>query len=119
MSSDIYIPLSIVLSHQGQFELMTDFNVGVEDAKKELSLHHPDYHWVNQCIEPVLMCRFGRRAAWRHVSVVHSNHIVSPICTERGKYRGLRSELLVTCGDEFCKWLIQWLDDLGYEYTVL
>ena len=109
MSSDIYIPLSTVLNQPGHFELKTDYNVGIEDAKKELSLEHPDDYWVNECLKPVLLCRFGRRYTWRAVEVI----IPDP------EYPGgLPPNLHISCGGDFRHWLMQWLDDHNFPYTV-
>lgn len=100
MSSDIYIPLAVVLSHPGQFELKAALNVDTIEAQLEILKDDPDMEWVRSCLEPVLLCKFGRRETWRHVEVFDK-------------------ELHISCGGAFRSWLYKWLNDLGYKYTTL
>ena len=101
MSTDIYIPLEIVLSHPGQFELKTALNGDIETARECLNEeNHFDIDWthIENELRPVLLCKFGARESWRYVEVF--DH-----------------DLHVSCGSSFATWLVQWLDDHAYKYV--
>jgi hypothetical protein len=102
MSSDIYIPLSIALSHPGQFQYKTALNGCVEDARKmldEQDCFKIDWWAVEDEMKPVLLCKFGARDTWRAVEVF--DH-----------------DLHVCCAGDFRTWLIQWLNDHNYNYQI-
>ena len=98
MSTDIYIPLSIVLSHPGQFKLKAELNGSVEMAAEAVAEDDIDWWHVESLMQPVLMCKFGARESWRVVEVF--DH-----------------DLHVSVGGSFRDWLTDWLDDHAYSYT--
>ena len=100
MSSDLYIPMSIVLGHPGQFWFKTELNGSIEDAREALFCDEDspvDWDYVKSEMTPLLMCKFGKRESWRPVEVFdHDLHI--------------------SCGGRFRIWLLYWLENMGYEY---
>lgn len=101
MSTDIYIPLGIVLSHPGQFQLKAVLNGDVEEAAEALKYPkdgNPDWDYIERELKPVLLCKFGARESWRSVEVF--DH-----------------DLYVSCGAHFAVWLMNWLEEHGYKYT--
>ena len=101
MSTDIYIPLDIVLTHPGQFQLVTALNGDIETARECLNEEiEQDIDWVQleNELKPVLLCKFGARETWRCVEVFDR-------------------DLYVNCGSNFAIWLMGWLDDNGHKYT--
>ena len=105
MSSDIYIPLSTVLSHPEHFQFNTAYNVGVEEARLEAASDQPDWYAVTDSLKPVLLCKFGARETWRYVDID---------INEWGM-----TELHVPCGGDFRRWLMTWLDDHNYRYIII
>lgn len=101
MSSDIFIPLSIVITNPALFELKTDFNVDVKSATQSIVGPDPDYEWIRSCLEPVVLCKFGARDTWRFVDVTSDN------------------ELHISCSGEFRGWLMKWLIDLKLPYKIV
>lgn len=101
MSTDIYIPMQIVLSHPGQFSLKAELNGSVEEASEALKYAkdgRPDWEYIEDELKPVLLCKFGARESWRVVEVFdHDLHI--------------------SVGGQFRDWLVTWLDDHGHKYT--
>ena len=106
MSSDIYIPLWLPLSQPGHFEFRTELNVDVDTARHEAALIEPDWDWVKECLEPVLMCKFGARETWRVVEVYKEESTDTV-------------QLHVCCSGDFRWWLCEWLDDHNYQYTII
>ena len=102
MSTEIYIPLRIVLSHPGQFRFEAALNGSILDAVEEFSTTVTDQevNWehVESIMKPMLMCQFGARPTWRVVEIF--DH-----------------DLCVTVGGQFRDWLLHWLDGHAYKYT--
>lgn len=101
MSTDIYIPMEIVLSHPGQFQFKAELNGDVVQARLTLQEAEPgkvDWDSIQNEFTPLLMCKFGAREIWRIVEVFdHDLHI--------------------SVGGSFRDWLVIWLDDHGHKYT--
>lgn len=98
MSTDVYIPMQIVLSHPGQFQFKTALNGDVDSAADEIKQTDIDWDYIESMMKPVLLCRFGARESWRCVEVFdHDLHI--------------------SCSGQFRDWLTGWLDDHAYKYT--
>lgn len=100
MSTDVYIPIELVVSNPGRFALKTDFNVSVEAAASEFKEDEPDMDYVYSALEPVTLIKFGARESWRYCTVMRD-------CT-----------LHLTCSGEFRTWLFAWLEESGiaFEY---
>ncbi len=100
MSTDIYIPLAVVLSHPGQFTIKPALNGCIEDAAEIFKAeegHNIDWEAVDSELQPVLLCKFGNRETWRFVSVFdHDLHI--------------------SVGGSFRMWLISWLEDHNHPF---
>jgi hypothetical protein len=101
MSTDIYIPLRIALSHPGQFQFKTALNGDIEAARElinEENDHGVDWWQVESELKPVLLCKFGARETWRSVEVFdHDLHI--------------------SCSGQFRGWILAWLEEHGYKYS--
>jgi len=101
MSTDIYIPMGIVLSHPGQFWFKTELNGSIEDAREAVFFDEDDpidWDYVESIMKPVLLCKFGKRESWRVVEVFdHDLHI--------------------SCAGQFRDWLLHWLEENGHKYT--
>ena len=100
MSTDIYIPLTIVLSHPGQFQFKAALNGDMQDAIQEVNLpdqRMPDWDYVETIMKPVLLCKFGARESWKVVEVFDL-------------------DLHVSVGGQFRDWLLHWLDSHAYKY---
>lgn len=100
MSSDIYIPLAVVLSHPGQFELKAALNGCAHAAYSELGENVVDWEYIKDQITPVLLCKFGARDTWRVVEVVGE-------------------QMHVSCAGDFRMWLYKWLNELGHPCSTL
>lgn len=108
MSSDIYIPLGIVISHPKHFRLTTDYNVDLETAASAINEPEPDWDWIKDCLKPVLMCQFWPRISSRHVEVF--TNVID----------GRQEPVLhVKCNGDFLKWLCDWLHAHNYPYTII
>jgi len=105
MSSDIYIPLRIVLSHLGQFELKAELDGCTHGAYSELGEENVDWDYIQSQLKPVLLCKIGARETWRVADVI----INRP---------GEEAKLHICCGNSYAHWLIHWLNDHNYEYTM-
>jgi len=115
MSSDIFIPLSIVLSHAGQFQFMSALDGSVESAREAAFPQDGadvDWEYAKSLMTPVLMCQIGARATWRVVDIIFTHGLTSS--------RGLRGEprMHICCGNSYATWLIHWLEEHGHEYTM-
>lgn len=99
MSSDIYIPLSIVLSHPGQFALEAALDGDIGNARQAMYDTPIDWDYVQGELRPLLLCKFGARETWRVVDIGTSDH-----------------NLHISCGGSFRAWLLHWLDDNGHPY---
>jgi hypothetical protein len=104
MSSDIYIPLWLVLSQPGHFDLKAVCNVDVETAREEAASADPNWDYVEACLEPMLMCRFGH-VQYRPVDITEDQLGVK--------------ELHVSVGGGNRKLLCDWLDGHNYRYTMI
>lgn len=115
MSSDIYIPLSIVLTHPGKFEIKAALNGCTEVATAELNDNHEtDWEFIRDQLTPVLLCKFGARATWRHVTICTNTLLEhTQFVTTSTKV----TEMRVNCSGDFRDWLIHWLEENGFEYT--
>lgn len=105
MSSDVFVPLSIVLSHPEHFAFNTAYNVDVETARAEAASKLVDWWYVQDCLKPVLMCKFGARETWRHVEIIENEWELF--------------DLRITCSGSFRWWLCDWLDGHNYQYTII
>jgi hypothetical protein len=114
MSIDICIPLSIVLSHRAQFKLKAELNGSTDMAHDEMVLDDPDWDYIYNLLTPVLLCQFGARATWRHVDVFTSKALIldDDSVTKSTVY------LRACCGGDFRNWLIHWLEEHNYQYTI-
>ena len=117
MSSDFYIPISIVLSHPGQFELKYDSNGDIDDARAELKEEFVDYSVISMWLQPVVLCKFGARESWRVVSIMDNygfQHV-------DGSLLKLEYEccLHISCGGNFRTWLLDWLTKQDYEFDYM
>ncbi len=101
MSTDIYIPIEIVLSHPHHFQFEAALNGDMEDARVEAADDAEmgiDYNYIESCMKPVLTCKFGARETWRVVEVFdHDLHI--------------------SVGGSFRHWLVTWLTDHQYKFV--
>lgn len=105
MSSDIYIPMSIVLSQPGRFQFKAALDGSVWDAALAALDKPVDWEYVESLMTPILECKFGNLDSWKVVNVIINRH-------------GEQAKLHICCGSTFASWLIHWLDDNGYEYTM-
>lgn len=110
MSSDIYIPLKVVLSHPVHFELKAALNGDVENARQALYDHPIDWEYIEYELEPVLLCKFGARETWRPVGISAPDPEFEPTAIV---------ELHVCCGGSFRQWLMTWLESHNYPYTII
>ena len=102
MSSDIYIPLSTVLSQPRHFQFKTELNVDVDTARAEAATDEPDWAYVQYCLKPVLLCKFGAREIWSYVEIFDGT-----------------SDLHICCSGDFRTWLMEWLNDHNYGYIII
>lgn len=100
MSSDIYIDLRIVLTHPEHFAIRCEHNDSVQAAAEYVKGDDPDYYSAEMALKPVLMCKFGARKSWRYVEVMDE-------------------EFHVSCGGSFRTWLMEWLHEHNYQYTII
>ena len=107
MSSDIYIPLWNVLSQPGHFHIYADCNVGMETAREEAGGIDPDWDYVESCLEPLLMCKFG-------VGIGIQTRPVDIVEDESGA-----KELHVSIGGGNRKRLCDWLDSHNHRYKMI
>jgi hypothetical protein len=104
MSSDIYIPLWNVLSQPRNFTLYAACNVSLEAAREEAASLEVDWDYVEACLEPILMCKFG------HVQ----NRPVDIVEDESGT-----KELHTSIGGGNRKLLCEWLYAHNYRYRMI
>lgn len=104
MSSDIYIPLKVVLTNQEHFELSAVLNGDIDQAHEAMHVEEPDLYWVQQLLKPVLTCRFYPRKTVRYVDIFEEAD-------------GL--VLHVSCGGDFLHWFITWLDEHHFPYELI
>lgn len=110
MSSDIYIPLKVVLSHPVHFELRAALNGDVGNARQALYDDSIDWEYIEYELKPVLLCKFGARETWRPVEIITSDP----------EYPGEDSgSLHVCCGGSFRQWLMTWLESHNYPYIII
>ena len=115
MSSEIYIPLTVVLSHPGQFELKAALNVDTNSAYAEIIEDDTDWDYVRSCLEPVLLCKFGAREAWHCVEVFTTKAVIQ----DNGHVSKSELSLHICCGVSFFSRLCFWLNEHNYKYSTL
>ena len=57
MSTDIYIDAAKLLQVES-VTFVTDFNVGVPEAREEYGKDDPDLYYARDCLKPVMMIKF-------------------------------------------------------------
>ena len=112
MSSDIFIPLGVVLSHPMSFSIKAALDGCMENAVEEVKSPNPDWDYIQGELRPILLCKFGNRATWRVVDIARS------IYTNKSAPYGEVFELHISCGGPFRQWLLQWLEDHNFDYTI-
>lgn len=110
MSSDIYIPLKVVLSHAGQFELRAALNGDIGNARQAMYDDSIDWEYIESELEPVLLCKFGALQSWRPVDIVVPDLENDPAAIV---------ELHLSCGGSFRQWLMTWLESHNYPYFII
>lgn len=118
MSSDIYIPIRVVLSHPHLFKLDFDSIGDMHDCRLELEEDTPNHGAIHRWLQPTMICKFGARESWREVEVYLEGCEIEDY-DEEGNYSpklGYECVLHISCGGEFRSWLLKWLDSHGLEH---
>lgn len=106
MSSDIYIPMSTVLSHTEHFRFSTDYNVDIEYVYEEFRRSDTDWEYIQMGMQPVLMCHLWPTKLHRSVEVfMNENNDMA--------------QLHICCVASITPQITEWLDDHNFPYTII